>query len=119
MNADGSDPQRLITTPAPVDWQPDHLAVSTNIQIVIPEPAKPPPQVPAGHGLLAISNRKNNDVMTFTIDNKEHKVGPYQVWTLPLRPGHYTWTASWPGKNSRTGVADIAIGQVVYPVVER
>jgi hypothetical protein len=119
MNADGSDPQRLITTPAPADWQPDQLAVSTNIQIVIPEPAKPPPQVPAGHGLLAISNRKNNDVMTFTIDNKEHKVGPYQVWTLPLRPGHYTWTASWPGKNSRTGVADIAIGQVVYPVVER
>jgi hypothetical protein len=69
--------------------------------------------------LLAISNQKNNDEMTFTIDNLEHKIGPYQVRMLPLRPGHYTWTASWPGKNSRTGIADIALGQVAYPLIER
>jgi hypothetical protein len=68
---------------------------------------------------LSFSNQKNNDVMTFTIDNKEHKIGPYQIWTLPLKPGHYTWTASWPGKNSRPGIANIALGQVAYPVVER
>jgi hypothetical protein len=57
--------------------------------------------------------------MTFTIDNTEHKVAPYQVRTLPLKPGRYTWTASWPAKVSRTGLADIALGQVAYPVVER
>jgi hypothetical protein len=119
MSADGSDQHSLISTPAPADWQPDRLAVSTNILVVPPAPAKPQPQIPAGQGLLAISNQKNNDVMTFTIDGKENKIGPYQVWMLPLRPGHYTWTASWPGKNSRTGVADVALGQVVYPVVER
>jgi hypothetical protein len=84
-----------------------------------PPPPQPQIEIPAGHGLLAISNQKNNDVMTFTIDNKEHKIGPYQIRMLPLRPGHYTWTASWPGKNSRTGIADVAVGQIAYPVVER
>jgi TolB protein len=119
MNADGSDQHQLISTPAQVDWQPDRLAVSTNVLVAPPAPAKPQPQIPSGQGLLAISNQKNNDEMTFTINNKEHKIGPYQVWMLPLRPGHYTWTASWPGKNSRTGIADVALGQVVYPVIER
>ena len=57
--------------------------------------------------------------MTFTIDNVEHKIGPFRYQTIPLKPGHYTWTASWPGKVSRTGLADIALGQVAYPVVER
>lgn len=119
MNSDGSDQRILIDTPAQPDWQPDPLAVSTDILVVTPEPPKPQPQIPAGHGLLAISNQKNNDEMTFTIDNKEHKIGPYQLWMLPLKPGRYTWTASWPGKTSRTGIADIALGQVAYPVVER
>lgn len=119
MNANGSDQRLLVTTPSEAGWQPDHLAVSTNVLVVTPELSRPQPQIPAGHGLLAISNQKNNDEMTFTIDNKEHKIGPYQIWMLPLKPGHYTWTASWPGKNSRTGIADIALGQVTYPVVER
>jgi dipeptidyl aminopeptidase/acylaminoacyl peptidase len=119
MNMDGSNQSRLVTTPSEAGWQPDRLAVSTNVLVVTPEPPKPQPQIPAGHGLLAISNQKNNDEMTFTIDNKEHKIRPYQLWMLPLRPGHYTWTASWPGKNSRTGIADITLGQVAYPVVER
>jgi Tol biopolymer transport system component len=119
MNADGSDQRQLVSTPAQADWQPDRLAVSTDVLVVTPEPPKPQPQIPAGLGLLVISNQKNNDEMTFTIDNKEHKIGPYQVWTLPLRPGHYTWTASWPGKNSRTGIADIVLGQVAHPVIER
>ena len=66
-----------------------------------------------------VSNLKNNDEMTFTIDNVEHKVGPFRYQTIPLSPGHYTWTASWPGKTSRTGIADIALGQVAYPVIER
>ncbi|MCK6626250.1 MAG: hypothetical protein L6R45_13880 [Anaerolineae bacterium] len=119
MNSDGSNQRLLITTPAQTDWQPDPLAVSTDVLIVTPDPPKPQPQIPAGYGLLAISNQKNNDEMTFTIDNKEHKIGPYQVWMLPLKPGHYTWTASWPGKSSRTGIADITLGQVSNPVVER
>lgn len=119
MNADGSDQRRLITTPSPPDWQPDRLAVSSDVLLVEPAPPKPPVQIPAGHGLLVISNQKNNDEMTFTIAGQEHKIGPFQIRTLPLRPGHYTWTASWPGKNSRSGVADIVAGQVAYPVVER
>jgi Tol biopolymer transport system component len=119
MNTDGSDQRSLVSTPAEVGWQPDRLAVSTDVLVVTPEPPKPQPQIPAGHGLLVISNQKNNDEMTFTIDNTENKIGPYQVWMLPLKPGHYTWTASWPGKNSRTGIADIVLGQVVNPVVER
>ena len=119
MNADGSDQRQLINTPAQPDWQPDRLAVSTDILVVTPEPPQPQPQIPPGQGLLAISNQKNNDEMTFTIDNKEHKIGPYQVKMLPLNPGHYTWTASWPGKNSHTGIADIAVGQVASPVIER
>ena len=57
--------------------------------------------------------------MTFTINNKEYKVRPYGYRNVPLPPGHYTWTASWPAKVSRTGIADITIGQVSYPVVER
>jgi TolB protein len=117
MNADGSEQRHLISTPAPTDWQPDRLAVSTDV--LVAEPPQPPVQIPAGHGLLAISNRKNPDEMTFTINNIEHKIGPYQLRLLPLRPGHYTWTASWPGKHSRNGIADIALGQVAYPVVER
>lgn len=119
MDSNGADERLLVNTPAQPDWQPDPLAVSTNVQVVTPEPPKPQPQIPAGHGLLAISNQKNNDEMTFTIDNKEHKIKPYQLWMLPLKPGRYTWTASWPGKISRTGIADIALGQVAYPVVER
>lgn len=119
MNIDGSDQHQLITTPAEANWQPDRLAVSTNVLVVTPEPPKAQPQIPAGRGLLAVSNQKNNDEMTFTIDNQEHKIGPYQIRMLPLKPGHYTWTASWPGKNSHTGIADIALGQVAYPVIER
>jgi dipeptidyl aminopeptidase/acylaminoacyl peptidase len=117
MNADGSGVRHLIRTPAPTDRQPDRLAVSTDV--LVAEPPKPQIQIPAGNGLLAISNRKNNDEMTFTIDNVEHKIGPYQVRLLPLKPGHYTWTASWPGKHSRNGIADIVLGQVAYPVVEQ
>ena len=66
-----------------------------------------------------VSNVGNNDEMTFTIDNVEHKIGPFRYKTIPLAPGHYTWTASWPAKVSRTGIADITIGQVAYPIVER
>jgi Tol biopolymer transport system component len=119
MNADGSDPQPLASTPSAPDWQPDRLAVSTDTVPAELIPAKPKVQIPAGHGMLVISNQKNNDEMTFTIDNQEHKIGPYQFKFLALRPGHYTWTASWPGKTSRTGIADLANGQVAYPVVER
>ncbi len=119
MNPDGSSQRQLISTPSPPDWQPDRLAVSTDVLVAELPPPQPQIEIPAGHGMLGISNQKNNDVMTFTIDNKEHKIGPYQVRMLPLRPGHYTWTASWPGKNSRTGIADVAVGQIAYPVVER
>jgi hypothetical protein len=119
IRADGSDERLLLATTSPPAWQPERLAVSTNLQVVEPAPPKPQVQIPVGHGMLAISNQKNKDEMTFTIDNKEHKIGPYQLRMLPLKPGHYTWTASWPGKNSRTGIADIALGQIVYPVVER
>jgi TolB protein len=119
MNADGSDERQLLNTNSPPEWQPDRLAVSTDALVGEPPPPQPQIQIPAGHGLLAVSNRENNDEMTFTIDNIEHKIGPYQLRLLPLRPGHYTWTASWPGKNSRTGIADIGLGQVAYPVVER
>ncbi len=117
MNSDGSAVTKLADTPPPAQESPDPPAVSTDTLMVPPAPPKPP--MPAGHGLLAISNQRNNDEMTFTIDNTEHKIGPYQLKMLPLKPGHYTWTASWPGKNSRTGIADIAAGQVSNPVVER
>jgi hypothetical protein len=118
LRTDGSDQHQLVSTLLkPIGG----LSVWPSAQYLVapPESFKPQPQIPAGHGLLAISNQKNNDEMTFTIDNKEHKIRPYQVWMLPLKPGHYTWTASWPGKNSRTGIADISLGQVAYPVVER
>jgi dipeptidyl aminopeptidase/acylaminoacyl peptidase len=119
MNADASDEHQLVSTDSPPEWQPGRLAVSTNVLVVEPPPPQPQIQIPAGHGLLAVSNQKNNDEMTFTIDNIEHKIGPYQLRLLPLRPGHYTWTASWPGKISRTGLADIVVGQIAYPLVER
>jgi hypothetical protein len=119
MNADGSGQRHLVSTASPPEWQPDRLAVSTDVLVGEPPSPRPQIQIPAGHGLLAVSNQANNDEMTFTIDNVEHKIGPYQVRTLPLKPGHYTWTASWPGKISRTGIASIALGQVAYPVVER
>lgn len=119
MNADGSGERKLVATDDPPEWQPDRPAVSPDVRVADPPPPEPQLQIPAGHGLLAISNRANNDEMTFTIDNVEHKIGPFQVRFLPLRPGRYTWTASWPGKTSRTGFADIGLGQVAYPVVER
>ena len=122
MNADGSGQRQLLETLAPLDWQPDPPAISPDF--VLTEPTPPPPpkpkvQVPAGMGILVVSNTRNNDEMTFTIDNKEHKIGPYRYATLPLNPGNYTWTASWPAKVSRTGVANIILGQVSYPVLER
>jgi hypothetical protein len=119
MNADGSDKRQLVSTGSAPEWQPDRLAVSTDVLVGEPPPPRPQLQIPAGHGLLAISNRANNDEMTFTIDNVEHKIGPFQLRMLPLKPGRYTWTASWPAKISRTGIADIGLGQVAYPVVER
>lgn len=123
MGVDGSNQQLLIEEPlAPADWQPDRLAVSPAVKLVQPPPPPTPNprvQVPAGHGLLVVSNLKNNDEMTFTINNIEHKVGPFRYKTIPLPPGHYTWTASWPGKTSRTGIADLVLGQVAYPVIER
>lgn len=122
MNADGSNQQRVFESEAGDDWQPDSLAVSSDVVLIEPTPTpepKPKVQVPAGQGVLVVSNLQNNDEMTFTIDNVEHKIPPYQYRTLPFAPGHYTWTASWPGKNSRTGIADIVLGQVSYPVVER
>ncbi len=119
MNPDGSDQRLVLDTPSQAGWQPDRLAVSTNVQITPPGPPKPQIQIPPGRGLLAVSNQKNNDEMTFTIDNIEHKIKPYQLKMIPLKPGHYTWTASWPGKNSRTGIADIVPGQIASPVVER
>ena len=122
MEADGSNQELLVEMEAEADWQPDGLAVSSNVAVIEPTPTpvpKPQVQVPAGQGVLIVSNVQNNDEMTFTIDNFEHKIPPYQYRALPFAPGHYTWTASWPGKNSRTGLADIALGQVAYPVVER
>ena len=122
MEANGANQQLLLKTAAPADWEPDRLAVSPNVTLVEPPPPPAPNprvQVPAGRGLLVVSNLKNNNEMTFTIDNVEHKIGPFRYQTIPLKPGHYTWTASWPGKVSRTGLADIALGQVAYPVVER
>ncbi|MDH3674085.1 MAG: hypothetical protein OES12_01210, partial [Anaerolineae bacterium] len=122
MDADGENQRLLLDTPSELTWQPDGLAVTSDVtwlEAAPPPVPKPRVQVPAGRGLLVVSNRQNNDEMTFTIDNTEHKVAPYQVRTLPLKPGQYTWTASWPAKVSRTGLADIALGQVAYPVVER
>ena len=121
MDADGSNQQQLLETISRADWEPDRLAVSTNIKRIEPTPTaqKPRVQIPAGLGVLVVSNVKNNDGMTFTIDNVEHKIGPFRYKTIALKPGRYTWTASWPGKVSRTGIADIAVGQVAYPVVER
>jgi Tol biopolymer transport system component len=120
MDADGENQRLLLDTPSELTWQPDGLAVTSDVtwlEAAPPPVPKPRVQVPAGRGLLVVSNRQNNDEMTFTIDNTEHKVAPYQVRTLPLKPGQYTWTASWPAKVSRTGLADIALGQVAYPVV--
>ncbi len=119
INADGSGERQLVSDDSPPEWQPDRLAVSTNVLVSEPPPPKPQIQIPAGHGLLIVSNQANNDEMTFTIDNVEHKIGPYQTRSLPLRPGRYTFTASWPAKHSRTGFAEIVAGQVAYPVVER
>jgi TolB protein len=119
MNADGSDQHQLVSTGSPPEWQSDRLAVSTNVLVAEPPQPEPQLQIPAGHGLLAVSNQVNNDEMTFTIDNVEHKIGPFQLRMLPLKPGRYTWTASWPGKTGRTGIADIGLGQVAYPIVER
>lgn len=122
MEADGSRSRRLLETPVEAAWQPDPLAISPNIRLIEPTPTpKPQPsvQIPAGQGVLIVSNVENNDEMTFTINNKEHKIPPHQYRTLPLPPGHYTWTASWPAKVSRTGIADIAVGQVSHPQVER
>lgn len=122
MEADGSNQELLVETEVQADWPPDRPAASNDVTIIEPTPTpvpKPKVQVPAGQGVLIVSNLRNNDEMTFTIDNFEHKIPPYQYRALPLNPGHYTWTASWPGKNSRTGIADIALGQVAYPVVER
>ncbi len=121
MDADGSDQQLLLETASPADWEPDQPAVSPNILPFDSDSLaqKPRVQVPAGRGILVVSNAGNNDEMTFTIDNVEHKIGPFRYKTIPLAPGHYTWTASWPAKVSRTGIADITIGQVAYPIVER
>jgi Tol biopolymer transport system component len=119
MNADGSGQRQLLAADSPPGRQPDRLAVSTDILVAEPPPPRPQLQIPAGHGLLAVSNQANNLEMTFTIANVEHKIGPYQLRMLPLEPGRYTWTASWPGETSRTGIADIGLGQVAYPVVER
>ena len=122
MNANGSKPRLLVETAAGSTQPPERPAISSGQRLVEPSPTPPPKprvQIPAGHGILVVSNRQNNDEMTFTIDNVEHKVAPLQYRTIPLPPGHYTWTASWPGKVSRTGVADIALGQAAYPVVER
>jgi TolB protein len=122
MKADGAEPRRLLEIASDPAWQPDPLAISTDIRVVEPTPTpKPQPsvQVPPGQGILIVSNAGNRDEMTFTINNKEHKVPPYGYRNVPLPPGHYTWTASWPAKVSRTGIADITLGQVSYPVVER
>jgi hypothetical protein len=122
MEVDGSEQRRLLELSSEMEWQPDPLAISTNIQAIEPTPTpKPQPsvQVPPGQGILVVSNAGNRDEMTFTINNKEHKVPPYGYRNVPLPPGRYTWTASWPAQVSRTGIADIVIGQVSYPVVER
>ncbi len=123
MEADGSNQRLLIEQPlAPADWSPDQLAVSPAVKLVEPPPPPTPNprvQIPPGHGLLVVSNLKNNDEMTFTINNIEYKIGPFRYKTISLPPGHYTWTASWPGKTSRTGIADLVLGQVAYPVIER
>lgn len=122
VDADGANPEILPATETLPDEIPDRPAVSPEYVLVKPTPAPPPKprvQVPPGKGVLVVSNLKNNDEMTFTIDNFEHKIPPFTYRTLPLNPGHYTWTASWPGKNSRSGIADVALGQAAYPVVER
>ena len=122
MEADGGNPRLLLETPSEPDWEPDAPAISSNQVLIEPTPPPPPKprvQVPPGMGMLLVSNLKNPDEMTFTINNIEHKVGPFRYNTIPLPPGHYTWTASWPAKVSRTGIADVALGQVAYPVVER
>jgi TolB protein len=110
MNADGSSQRQLVDAAAPPPEPPDRLAVSANLRVGEPPPPKPQLQIPAGQGLLAVSNRANNDEMTFTIDNVEHKIGPFELRLLPLNPGRYTWTASWPGKIGRGGIADIDMG---------
>jgi Tol biopolymer transport system component len=122
MEADGSDQRRLLEATSEASWEADPLAVSTDIQLIEPTSTpKPQPKVhvPAGRGILVVSNVENNDEMTFTINNQEHKVPPYQYRNISLPPGNYTWTASWPAKVSRTGRANIVIGQVSYPIVER
>jgi Tol biopolymer transport system component len=119
MAADGNDQQLLIETQADPTWQPEPAAVSTDLLAVEPEPPQPTIAMPPGQGLLIVSNRRNPDEMTFTIHQQEHKIGPYQIRNLPLPPGRHTWTASWPGKVSRNGIADIVAGQISYPIVER
>jgi hypothetical protein len=119
MNPDGSDQRQLVSPPSLPDWQPDRLAVSSDVLAAKPPQPRPQIQIPAEYGLLAVSNKATSDELIFTIDNVEHKIGPYQLRMLILRPGHYTWTASWPGQTGRSGFADIAVGQVANPVVER
>lgn len=118
MNADGSGQRRLASTPSRPDWQPDRPAVSTDVLLVEPELPKSRIPVPAGQGVLVISNQPNNDEMTFTIADQEHRIPPFEVKILPLAPGQYTWTASWPGKTGRSGSTVIVAGQVSYPVAQ-
>ena len=124
MDRDGANLRRLGDAPLlsaeeETAWQPDRPAVSSNILPVEPPPPKPNIAMPPGQGILLVSNRNNNDEMTFTIADHEHKIGPHQVGQIPLPSGQYTWTASWPGKESRNGRADIRAGEIAYPVIER
>jgi hypothetical protein len=120
MEADGSDLRLLVDAPAPDDWlQIERAAVSTNIEAIEPLAVKPQIAIPVGQGLLVVSNRKNPDELTFTINTKEIVIAPYQVRNIPLPAGHHLWTASWPSKSGLSGTADIVVGQIAYPIVDR
>jgi hypothetical protein len=68
-----------------------------------------PPAFPA-EGLVV----KNfaGDALTLTIDNQAHLIPADAERTLPLAPGHYTFTASIPFV-AKTGELDLQAGQVV------
>ncbi len=95
----------LTPTPTPTSLVP--AATDTPIPI---SPDQPPP----GKGLLIINSGIDHE-MVLIIANTEHAVPPNSKITIPLDPGHYTWTASIPDipGTSASGEVDITEGEVI------
>ncbi len=103
----------LLPTPTPTS--PPLLPTPTSTPLILAPTDTPTPlpispyQPPPGKGLLIIKSEIGAE-MTFTIANTENKVPPSGEITIPLDPGHYTWTASIPGA-ALNGEVDIAEGE--------